>query len=97
VCPLRSGVARYRPGRCRFDGIKARLRLPGFRRSQIPGLQNTVTRIIQCGVPNGAAMEGDREHLDMPASNTLTCEILGWQPTHPGLLADLDNAHYLDK
>ena len=28
--------------------------------------------------------------LDMPASNTLTRELLGWQPTGPGLIADLD-------
>jgi nucleoside-diphosphate-sugar epimerase len=29
-----------------------------------------------------------------PASNTITCQALGWQPTQPGLLADLDNGHY---
>jgi hypothetical protein len=34
--------------------------------------------------------------LDMPASNTLTRELLGWQPTHPGLLDDLDNGHLFD-
>jgi nucleoside-diphosphate-sugar epimerase len=33
---------------------------------------------------------------DMPASNKLTRELLGWQPTHPGLLDDLDNAPYFD-
>ncbi|GAA0699127.1 SDR family oxidoreductase [Kitasatospora atroaurantiaca] len=32
--------------------------------------------------------------LDRPASNTLTRELLGWQPTHPGLLDDLDHGHY---
>jgi nucleoside-diphosphate-sugar epimerase len=31
---------------------------------------------------------------DSPASNTLTRELLGWEPTHPGLLADLDEGHY---
>ncbi|MFD5779162.1 SDR family oxidoreductase [Streptomyces sp. NPDC126933] len=31
--------------------------------------------------------------LDMPASNTLTRELLDWQPTHPGLLEDLDKGH----
>ncbi len=31
---------------------------------------------------------------DSPASSTLTRELLGWQPTHPGLLADLDEGHY---
>lgn len=32
--------------------------------------------------------------LDMAASNMLTRERLGWQPTHPGLLADLDREEY---
>jgi nucleoside-diphosphate-sugar epimerase len=32
--------------------------------------------------------------LDSPASSELTRELLGWQPTGPGLLADLDQGHY---
>jgi nucleoside-diphosphate-sugar epimerase len=32
--------------------------------------------------------------LDTPASNDLTRQILGWEPTQPGLIADLDNGHY---
>ncbi|MDQ2810607.1 MAG: SDR family oxidoreductase [Actinomycetota bacterium] len=32
--------------------------------------------------------------LDSPASSTLTRELLGWHPTHPGLIADLDKGHY---
>jgi nucleoside-diphosphate-sugar epimerase len=31
---------------------------------------------------------------DSPASSALTRELLGWQPTHPGLIADLDLGHY---
>jgi nucleoside-diphosphate-sugar epimerase len=31
---------------------------------------------------------------DSPASSALTRELLGWQPTHPGLIADLDEEHY---
>ncbi|MER5549394.1 SDR family oxidoreductase [Streptomyces sp. NPDC002589] len=31
---------------------------------------------------------------DMPASNTLTRELLDWQPVHPGLLQDLDQGRY---
>jgi len=31
---------------------------------------------------------------DSPASSALTREWLGWQPTHPGLIADLDQGHY---
>ncbi len=32
--------------------------------------------------------------MDLAASSALTRERLGWQPTHPGLLADLDQGHY---
>ncbi|NUP16969.1 MAG: SDR family oxidoreductase [Streptomyces sp.] len=32
--------------------------------------------------------------LDTPVSSTLTRELLDWQPTHPGLLEDLDKGHY---
>jgi nucleoside-diphosphate-sugar epimerase len=32
--------------------------------------------------------------MNAPASSVLTQEELGWQPTHPGLLADLDQGHY---
>jgi nucleoside-diphosphate-sugar epimerase len=31
---------------------------------------------------------------DSPASGELTRELLGWQPTHPGLIDDLDQGHY---
>jgi nucleoside-diphosphate-sugar epimerase len=32
--------------------------------------------------------------LDSPASSALTRELLGWRPTHPGLMADLEEGHY---
>ncbi|WLE62493.1 SDR family oxidoreductase [Burkholderia plantarii] len=32
--------------------------------------------------------------LDLPASNVITRQTLGWKPARPGLLADLDNGHY---
>jgi nucleoside-diphosphate-sugar epimerase len=32
--------------------------------------------------------------LDAPASSVLTRELLGWQPTGPGLIEDLDRGHY---
>ncbi len=31
---------------------------------------------------------------DSPASSTLTRQLLGWQPTHPGLIDDLEAGHY---
>ncbi len=32
--------------------------------------------------------------LDMPASSTLTQQKLGWHPSEPGLIADLEQMHY---
>jgi nucleoside-diphosphate-sugar epimerase len=32
--------------------------------------------------------------LDSPVSSTLTRELLGWQPSHAGLIDDLDEGHY---
>lgn len=32
--------------------------------------------------------------MDSPASSLLTRELLGWSPSQPGLLADLDAGHY---
>jgi nucleoside-diphosphate-sugar epimerase len=31
---------------------------------------------------------------DMPASSTITQELMGWQPTHPGLIEDIEQGHY---
>jgi nucleoside-diphosphate-sugar epimerase len=32
--------------------------------------------------------------LDLPASNLVTRQTLGWKPAQPGMLEDLDNGHY---
>ena len=32
--------------------------------------------------------------LDNPTTNHATRRILGWEPTHPGLIADFDNGDY---
>jgi hypothetical protein len=34
---------------------------------------------------------------DVPASSALTRELLGWEPTHLGLIADLDQGHYFEQ
>ena len=31
---------------------------------------------------------------DMPASSTITQELLGWKPTHPNLIEDIEQGHY---
>jgi nucleoside-diphosphate-sugar epimerase len=44
-----------------------------------------------------AEYEGMLVHLlstDMPASSIITQELLGWKPTHPGLIEDIDQGHY---
>ncbi len=33
---------------------------------------------------------------DMPAASTITQELLGWKPTHPGLIEDIDQGHYFN-
>jgi nucleoside-diphosphate-sugar epimerase len=35
--------------------------------------------------------------LDAPASSAWTRELLGWQPAQPGLIDDLDQAHYFQE
>ena len=35
--------------------------------------------------------------LDAPASSVLTRELLGWQPTQPGLIEDLGEGHYFSR
>ncbi|MGP9022993.1 SDR family oxidoreductase [Streptomyces sp. BR1] len=37
---------------------------------------------------------GDFLAYDCPASSTLTRELMGWQPTRPGLIDDLEKGHY---
>lgn len=59
----------------------------------------------QLGVPAVSVASDDAaEHfgwigaffaLDVPASSAITQELLGWTPTHPGLVADLDAGYYV--
>jgi nucleoside-diphosphate-sugar epimerase len=32
--------------------------------------------------------------LDLPASNAITRQVLGWEPLQPGLIEDFDSGHY---
>ena len=44
---------------------------------------------IRPGVPLAGFLAADN-----PVSSALTRALLGWQPTHPGLVEDLDKGHY---
>jgi nucleoside-diphosphate-sugar epimerase len=35
--------------------------------------------------------------LDSPASSALTRDLLGWEPTRQGLIADLEEGHYFNR
>jgi nucleoside-diphosphate-sugar epimerase len=35
--------------------------------------------------------------MDSPASNAITREVTGWEPTGPGLIEDLEKGHYFDE
>lgn len=32
--------------------------------------------------------------LDLPMSSAQTRQLLGWEPVHPGLVAELEQGHY---
>jgi nucleoside-diphosphate-sugar epimerase len=36
-------------------------------------------------------------HMDNPTSNARTTALLGWEPTHPGWIADMQSGHYFAK
>ncbi|MGA9612457.1 MAG: 3-beta hydroxysteroid dehydrogenase, partial [Mycobacterium sp.] len=45
-------------------------------------------------LPGYFAMFTNLVTLNLPASNLITRQTLGWEPAEPTLLADLDNGHY---
>jgi nucleoside-diphosphate-sugar epimerase len=70
----------------------------------IPFREIAQTIGAKLGVPAIAVTEEDAPehlsflatfaHLDNPTSSALTRKPLGWEPTHPGLIADLQDGHY---
>ena len=58
------------------------------------GLDVPVTSIPRAEAEAHFAWMGGFFGADAPASSALTRESFGWEPTHPGLIADLDAGHY---
>ena len=79
-------------------------RLHGVEDEGVPfrEIADTLGRHLRLPVRSIAPEEADADFgflgplvaLDGPASNVRTRALLGWGPTHPGLLADLDEGHY---
>jgi hypothetical protein len=44
----------------------------------------------------GRRLASELRRVDGPASSAPTREMLGWQPTNVGLVADLDQGHPFD-
>jgi nucleoside-diphosphate-sugar epimerase len=85
-------------------------RAPGGTRLHAVGDEGVPMREIAAvigrglGVPAQSLPDGEAEAqfsflaafvgLDNPTSSALTRQLLHWEPTHAGLIADLDQGHY---
>jgi nucleoside-diphosphate-sugar epimerase len=65
-------------------------------------IETTIGRMLDLPVRSIAADEAEQYYgflarfagMDNPASSALTRSLLGWEPTRPGLIADLELGHY---
>ena len=68
-------------------------------------IAEVIGRHLDVGVASISPEEADEQFgvlahllaLDSPASSAFTRDLLGWQPTHQGLIADLEEGHYFDR
>jgi hypothetical protein len=51
---------------------------------------NAVLNALSDSYPSDSAIDA----IDAPATSRQTREVLGWEPKHPGLIADLDRPRY---
>lgn len=61
------------------------------------GLDVPVKSIAPEEVGNHFGFLGAFFSLDCPASSAVTQALLGWRPTQPGLIADLNQGNYLQR
>jgi nucleoside-diphosphate-sugar epimerase len=90
--------------RLALESAPAGSRLHGVAEESVPFREFAEAIGRNLGVPTASiAPEDAAEHFsflamfataDNPTSSALTRQRLGWEPTHPGLIADLDEGHY---
>jgi nucleoside-diphosphate-sugar epimerase len=90
--------------RLALESAPAGTRLHSVGDEGIPFRQIAETIGRQLGVPAASVDPGEADAhfgflgslvvLDNPTSSALTQELLGWKPTHPGLIEDLEEGHY---
>ena len=78
-------------------GRRRRRADPRHRRGDRAASRRPGGRRLAGGRGRALHLAGGLPRARRPASSTLTRELLGWQPTHPGLIADLDQGHYFQR
>jgi nucleoside-diphosphate-sugar epimerase len=92
--------------RLALEGAPAGSRLHAVADEGVPFREIAETIGRKLGVPTASipaedaterfAFLGPFVGLDNPTSSELTRQLLNWDPTHPGLLADLEHGHYFE-
>jgi nucleoside-diphosphate-sugar epimerase len=90
--------------RLALESAPAGSRLHGIADEGVPFREIAETIGRQLGVPAQSVASEQAEQrftflagfaqVDNPMSSARTRELLGWTPTHPGLIADLEDGHY---
>jgi nucleoside-diphosphate-sugar epimerase len=86
--------------RLAVEGAPAGSRLHAFAEAGVPFREIAAVIGRKLGLPVESVAPEQFSYLamfvalDNPVSSTRTRELLGWQPSHPDLLADLEQEHY---
>ena len=89
--------------RLALEGAPAGAQLYGAAEPGIPVREIAETIGSHLGLPAASIPAGQAgDHfkgfpfvtMDITMPSTETRQLLGWQPVHPGLIADLDQGHY---
>jgi nucleoside-diphosphate-sugar epimerase len=90
--------------RLALENAPAGTRLHGVAEEGIPFRDIAAAIGREAGVPTASVSASDASErfaflgafvgVDNPASSEVTRKVLGWEPAHPGLIADLEHGHY---